>query len=91
YPLTERLGVNTTWYYNGPKRGYLRENGDIRTYGSTMLVDETLSYNLDDLSMVTFSVKNLFNESVIYPSYDAKHEGIHREGRNWLMTYEKQF
>ncbi|MDD2782547.1 TonB-dependent receptor, partial [Sulfuricurvum sp.] len=42
YPLTERLGVNTTWYYNGPKRGYLRENGDIRTYGSTMLVDETL-------------------------------------------------
>lgn len=91
YPLTERLGINTAWYYNGPKRGYLRESGDINTYGSTMLVDETFSYNLDDLSMVTFSVKNLFKESVIYPSYDAKHEGIHREGRNWLVTYEKQF
>lgn len=91
YPLTERLGINTAWYYNGPKRGYLRESGDINTYASTMLVDETLSYNLDDLSMVTFSVKNLFKESVIYPSYDAKHEGIHREGRNWLMTYEKRF
>ncbi|OHD84703.1 MAG: hypothetical protein A3J39_05565 [Sulfuricurvum sp. RIFCSPHIGHO2_12_FULL_44_8] len=91
YPLTERLGINTAWYYTGPKRGYLRESGDIRTYGATMLVDETLSYNLDDLSMVTLSVKNLFKESVIYPSYDAKHEGIHREGRNWLVTYEKQF
>lgn len=91
YPLSERLGMNTAWYYNGPKRGYLRENGDIRTYGATMLVDETLSYNLDDLSIVTLSVKNLFKESVIYPSYDAKHDGIHREGRNWLLTYEKQF
>jgi len=91
YPLTERLGINSAWYYNGPKRGYLRESGDIRTYGATMIVDETLSYNLDDLSMVTLSVKNLFKESVIYPSYDAKHEGIHREGRNWLVTYEKQF
>ncbi len=91
YPLTERLGINTAWYYNGPKRGYLRESGNIRTYGATMLVDETLSYNLDDLSILTFSVKNLFKESVIYPSYDAKHDGIHREGRNWLVTYEKQF
>lgn len=91
YPLTERLGINSAWYYNGPKRGYLRDSGNIRTYGATMLVDETLSYNLDDVSMVTFSVKNLFKESVIYPSYDAKHNGIHREGRNWLLTYEKQF
>lgn len=91
YPLSERLGINTAWYYNGPKRGYLRDSGNIQTYGATMLVDETLSYNLDDLSMITFSVKNLFKESVIYPSYDAKHEGIHREGRNWLVTYEKQF
>lgn len=91
YPLNERLGINTAWYYNGPKRGYLRDSGNIQTYGATMLVDETLSYNLDDLSMITFSVKNFFKESVIYPSYDAKHEGIHREGRNWLVTYEKQF
>ncbi|MFZ2889627.1 TonB-dependent receptor plug domain-containing protein [Sulfuricurvum sp.] len=91
YPLTERLGINSAWYYNGPKRGYLRDSGIIRAYGATMLVDETLTYNLDDLSMLTFSVKNLFKESVIYPSYNAKHEGIHREGRNWLVTYEKQF
>ncbi|MDD2828657.1 MAG: TonB-dependent receptor [Sulfuricurvum sp.] len=91
YPLNEQFGLNTAWYYNGPKRGYIRESGNTQTYGSTMVVDETLSYHLDDLSMITVSVKNLFNEAVIYPSYSAKHDGILREGRNWLVTYEKQF
>lgn len=91
YPLTERLGINTAWYYNGPKRGVVREDGKTQNYGATMIVDETIAYEIDDSSTVTLSVKNLFKESVIYPSYDAKHNGIHREGRNWLVTYEKRF
>ncbi|HEX5330174.1 TonB-dependent receptor plug domain-containing protein [Sulfuricurvum sp.] len=87
YPLGEKLGLNTAWYYNGPKRGYDGSNG----YGATMVVNETLSYDLDESSMMTFSVKNLFNEAVIYPSYQGKHDGVRREGRNWLLTYEKRF
>jgi outer membrane receptor protein involved in Fe transport len=56
-----------------------------------MIIDETIAYDIDDSSTVTMSVKNIFNESVIYPSYDGKHNGIQREGRNWLLTYEKRF
>lgn len=91
YPFSEKLGLNTAWYYNGPKRGYDRSNGNIQNYGAMMVVDESVSYDLDETSMMTFSVKNLFNEAIIYPSYQAKHEGIRREGRNWLLTYEKRF
>jgi outer membrane receptor for ferrienterochelin and colicin len=84
--------LNTAWYYSGPKRGYDRDNtGNAKTYDSTMVVDESVSYDLDESSMMTFSVKNLFNEAIIYPSYQAKNEGILREGRNWLLTYEKWF
>lgn len=91
YPLSEQLGMNTAWYYSGPKRGLERSNGNIQTYGATMVVDETVAYDVDDSSTVTLSAKNLFNEPIIYPSYSAKHEGIRREGRNWLLTYEKRF
>lgn len=92
YPVIPGLSFNTAWYYSGPKRGFERENTDVvRTYGARMVVDETVAYDIDESSSVTVSVKNLFNESVIYPSYRGGHEGIRREGRNWLLTYEKRF
>ncbi len=90
-PITENVNFNTAWYYSGPKKGYIRQNGQTETYGATMVVDETIVYEIDNTSSMTLSIKNLFKESVIYPSYDVKHNGIHREGRNWLMTYEKRF
>lgn len=91
YPFTEKFALNTAWYYSGPKRGYVHTDENQRSYGSTMIVDETVTYDIDNSSLMTLSVKNLFNESVIYPSYQGKHEGIRREGRNWLLTYEKRF
>ena len=56
-----------------------------------MVIDETIAYDIDESSVVTLSAKNLFNEPVIYPSYQGKNEGLRREGRNWLITYEKKF
>lgn len=91
YPLMQALSLNTAWYYNGPKKGYDRGINTIRTYASTMVIDETLAYEIDDSSTITLSAKNLFNESVIYPSYQGKHDGLRREGQNWLLTYEKRF
>lgn len=92
FPFGHNINLNTSWYYSGPKKGYLREdNGKSKAYPASMIVDETVVYEIDGDSTVTLSVKNLFNESVIYPSYDLKHDGLHREGRNWLMTYEKRF
>lgn len=91
FPLNDRLSLNTAWYYSGPKRSYERLNGKVQSYGSTTIIDETAAFDIDSTSSVTFSVKNLFNEKVVYPSYRAQHEGIIREGRNWLLTYEKRF
>jgi len=92
YPLTQQLSFNTAWYYSGPKRGYDRNNdGNAKTYDSTMIIDGTIAYDIDSSSTVTLSAKNMFNEPVIYPSYQGKHNGIRREGRNWLVTYKKRF
>lgn len=92
YPIDESLSLNTAWYYSGPKRGYVRpKDSAVETYGSTFVVDGTLGYDLDASTSLTFSIKNLFNEKVIYPSYLAHHDEIVREGRNWLLTYEKRF
>jgi outer membrane receptor protein involved in Fe transport len=91
FPITQGLGLNTAWYYSGPKKGYDRGTGTARTYDSTMIVDETVSYDIDTSSTVTLSAKNLFNQAVIYPSYQGKHDGLRREGQNWLLTYEKRF
>jgi outer membrane receptor for ferrienterochelin and colicins len=92
YPWSEALSFNTAWYYSGPKKGYDRDNtGNGVTYDSTMIIDQTIAYEMDESSTVTVSVKNLFNEPVMYPSYQGKNEGLRREGRNWLVTYEKRF
>jgi iron complex outermembrane receptor protein len=91
YPWSEAFSFNTAWYYSGPKKGFDRGNNDTQTYGSTMVIDETIVYDIDESSTVTVSAKNLFNEPVMYPSYKGEHEGMRREGRNWLVTYEKRF
>jgi iron complex outermembrane receptor protein len=91
YPLTQTLGLNTAWYYSGPKKGYDRGTGITKNYDSTMVFDETIAYDIDNTSTMTLSAKNLFNEPIIYPSYQGKHDGLRREGRNWLLTYEKRF
>lgn len=91
FPLTHAWSLNSSWYYSGPKNGYDRGTGSAKTYDSTMIIDETLTYDIDSSSTMTLSAKNLFNEPVIYPSYQAKHDGLRREGRNWLLTYEKRF
>ncbi|WP_415248753.1 TonB-dependent receptor plug domain-containing protein [Sulfurimonas sp.] len=92
YPLSQKLSLNTAWYYSGSKNGYSRDNiGDERTIKATMVVDETMVYRIDGGTMLTFSVKNLFDETILYPSYEQKNNEIKREGRNWLLTYEKQF
>lgn len=91
-PVYEDLYLNSAWYYSGPKRGLKHESGAQTThYGSTMLFDETIVYDIDTSSNITLSIKNLFNDKVVYPSYQAKHDGLIREGRNWLLTYEKHF
>jgi outer membrane receptor for ferrienterochelin and colicins len=91
YPFTDALSFNTAWYYSGPKKGYARDNVPAKTYEATMVVDQSVAYEWESTSLLTLSVKNLFNERVIYPSYHGKHEGLVREGRNWLVTYEKRF
>ena len=92
YPFNQRISLNTAWYYSGSKNGYSRDNsGDERTIKATTVFDETIVYKTDDASMITFSIKNLFNETILYPSYGQKNDELRREGRNWLLTYEKQF
>lgn len=93
YPVTRKLNLNTAWYYSGPKNGYDDKDGHINlSTPSTMVFDETISYDVDKSSLVTLTIKNLFNESVIYPSYHGQQDaGIKREGQNWLLTYEKKF
>ena len=87
YPLTSALSFNSALYYSGPKKGF----EDKQSYGATIIFDETISYNIDGYSNVMLSVKNLFDRSVMYPSYQSKHDGLKREGRNWLVTYERKF
>ncbi|MBC8236643.1 MAG: TonB-dependent receptor [Helicobacteraceae bacterium] len=87
YPIMKGLSINTALYYSGPKKGF--EDG--ASYGSTMILDESVSYTIDKSSTLIFTAKNLFDASVVYPSYQGKHDGIKREGRNWLVTYEKKF
>ncbi|MDD5117637.1 MAG: TonB-dependent receptor, partial [Sulfuricurvum sp.] len=41
FPLTQALGLNTAWYYSGPKKGYDRGTGTAKTYESMMVIDET--------------------------------------------------
>ena len=54
-------------------------------------VDLTLATKLNDWKFL-FSVKNLFDEAIFYPSYDALHsEGIPRDGRNFLFQAEYRF
>ena len=87
YPIMKGLNINTALYYSGPKKGF--EDGI--SYGSSMILDESVSYSIDKSSTLILSAKNLFDASVVYPSYQGKHDGIRREGRNWLVSYEKKF
>ena len=92
YPLMQELSFNTSWYYSGPKKGFDPDNtGNTQAFDSTILIDETIAYDIDNFSSVTFSLKNLFDETIKYPSFVQYHESITREGRNWLLTYSKQF
>ncbi len=92
YPLTKQLNLNTAWYYSGSKNGFDPGNkGNSQAFDSTFVVDQTILYKIDESSNVSFSVKNLFDETIKYPSYTQNHESITREGRNWLLSYSKQF
>jgi iron complex outermembrane receptor protein len=92
YPVMPNLSLNTAWYYNGAKNGL--DDGDknhVKKIKASMIIDETIAYDIDASSDVMLSVKNLFNTALIYPSFAGTHDGIRREGRNWLLTYEKKF
>ena len=92
YPLNNNISLNTAWYYSGPKNPYSRNNSSTGiTIDETLIVDETIAYDIDSSSLITLSVKNLFDSSIIYPSFRQNNAGIKREGRNWLLTYEKLF
>ena len=55
-------------------------------------VDLTMNVSTDDHWDLHFSVKNLFDEDVRYPSHYSRHEeGIPREGINYLFQGEYTF
>jgi len=87
YPISEKLSFNTAAYYNGPKKTF---DGRPQIH-STLVMDETVTYLYDKSSKIMLSVKNLFDTNIIYPSYNGNNDGIQREGRHWLVTYEKRF
>ncbi len=91
HPLTQVLNINTAWYYSGPKNRFDDGNHNhTPTYSATIIIDETIAYDIDNSSSVMLSAKNLFDATLIYPSYLGNHDGLRREGRNWLLTYEKR-
>ncbi|MBF0264691.1 MAG: TonB-dependent receptor [Gammaproteobacteria bacterium] len=92
YPITSKLSLNSAWFYSGPKGEFDPYNtGNSQAIKSSLVIDETIVYQLNKSSTLRLSVKNLFNETIKYPSYHQKQEGIIREGRNWLLTFSKQF
>ncbi len=61
-------------------------------YSDYATVDVTLATTFVKGWTLTASVKNLFDEEIFYPSYNATHpEGIPREGRNFLLQGEYRF
>lgn len=90
-PVSQRLSFNTAWYYSGQKNGFTRpenSNGTSKDLDATIRVDETLSYSIDKKSTILFCVKNIFNESIRYPSYTNNNDYIEREKRNWQLSYK---
>ncbi len=65
------------------------KNDDVKAYATLDLNLNLLSVNHWDFH---FSIKNIFDASVRYPSYYARHNGGNlREGRNYLFNGEYKF
>jgi len=65
------------------------DNADLDPY---FTLDTTLAYNDVSGWNLAFSVKNLLDADVRYPSYYNHHEaGLQREGRNYLVQAEYRF
>lgn len=61
-------------------------------YGDYTTVDVTLSTTLEGGWRLLASVKNLFDEEINYPSYNAMHPmGLPRDGRHFLIKAEYRF
>lgn len=90
-PITGRLSFNTAWYYSGEKNGFTRTDGRVsEDLDSSLVIDETIVYDMETGSSIMFSLKNIFNESIKYPSYSHNNDYIEREGRNFLISYMHQ-
>lgn len=101
YKPTTRLSLGTAWkYFSQTTQTRMPwvvdgvNNGDYKaSVPAVHIFDETLTYKFTPQSEIQASVKNLFNATVLQPSYyyDSAKQGIQREGRNYMFTFMQKF
>ena len=91
YNISDKLSLSGVAKYVGSKG---RENGDTREKVEAYATfDTSLSYkNRRNNYTLMFSVKNIFNENVKYPSPEKTYiEDYGQEERNFLISVAKEF
>ncbi len=101
YKPTQKLSLGTAWrYFSATTQTRMPwvvsgiVAGDFQaSVPAVHIFDETLTYRFTSQSKIQASIKNLFDARVLQPSYyyDSAHDGIQREGRNYLITYVQKF
>ena len=100
YKPTQQLALATAWRYfsqtDQTQVAWLLDEVNNGKFKSVIpevhIFDETITYKLTHTSEVQASIKNLFNATVLQPAYyDSAHQGIQREGRNYMLTFTQKF
>lgn len=101
YKPTSKLSLGTAWrYYSATTQTRMPwvvssvTAGDYKaSVPAVQIFDETFTYRFTPHSQIQATIKNLFNAQVLQPSYyyGSAHEGIQREGRNYLVNYVHRF
>ena len=101
YKPIQKLTFGTTWKYFSQTTQTIVpwvvsdvNNGDYKSVVPAVhIFDETVTYKISPQSSLQFSVKNLFNATVLQPEfyYFGAKDGIQREGRNYLFTFTQKF
>ncbi len=101
YKPTSKLSFGTAWRYFSPttetRMPWVLDAVAQGKYKASVpevrIFDETLTYRFTPQSELQASVKNLFNATILQPSYyyDSAKQGIQREGRNYMFTFIQKF
>jgi outer membrane receptor protein involved in Fe transport len=96
YRPTTRASFSAIWQFysetTATKLNWVNEDGLDPTVAPTHIIDVAMTYRFTPMSIMRFTVKNLFDADVRNPSYYYMSDGgVQREGMNFHVSLEQHF